>query len=575
MIDCLILGQHDPDFEQHIKTIKFTFGRNSGAYQDQDLTFITYRGKPYRAMDLLNLVNADQLDRPLSNIDFLWPTILVLGSFLAKHGMTFDYVNQFKYEQELLRQKLEANEYRLIAISTTLYVTETPIKEIVAFIRRYRPQATIIVGGPYIKNRTTDTASEQLDREFSSMGADIYVSSSEGQGALVNCVRALRGELPLDSVDNIIFRKSLRSRAGGKARSGPLALRLVDERARPSSREEAEFVFNPTSVEDHKLEENLINLDLFAPGETGEFFSLATAKSCPYACLFCGFPSRAGEYRYLDVTLVEQQLNRLHERGVRTLTFLDDTFNVPKARFKDMLRMMIRNRYGFHWNSFYRSDQGDEETIALMAESGCEGVFLGIESASDAMLQRMNKTSRRKHYAAAIPLLRQYGIYSHANFIVGFPGETAETVLETLSFIREYKPDTYKSQLWYADNTSPIWKKKDELKIEGIGFNWSHSTMDSNEAVRWIDRMYEEIVDSAFLPQESFGMWSVFYLQRRGMSREQVLKFLRVFARAVLVKRQDAKVQEVPSELAEQLLSLARLSPPTRNEREFSTARAS
>jgi anaerobic magnesium-protoporphyrin IX monomethyl ester cyclase len=562
MIDCLIIGQHDPDFEHHIKTLRFTFGKGSGAYQDQDLTFIHHEGKPYRAMDLLNLINADQLAKPLSNLDFLWPTIAVLGSFLHKHGMTFDYINQFKYEQDELKQKLEANEYLLVAISTTLYVTDGPIKEIVKFVRSFNSQALIIVGGPYIKNRTVDNDNKSLEREFVSIGGDIYVRSAEGQAALVNVIRALKEGRPLETVDNIVFRRALSERHAAAEARGRRSLALVDVAQPRTASVETEFVFNETSVEDNSLEENPINLELFGGGSVNGYFSLSTAKSCPYACLFCGFPSRAGEYRYLDVAAVEQRLNGLHERGVHTLTFLDDTFNVPKARFKDMLRMMIRNRYGFAWNSFYRSDQGDEETIALMAESGCEGVFLGIESASDKMLKLMNKTSRKKHYSAAIPLLRKHGIYTHANFIVGFPGETAETVQETLDFVREHKPDTYKSQLWYADNTSPIWKKKDEFNIQGIGFNWSHDTMDSNEAVQWIDRIVEEITDSAFLPQESFGMWSIFYLQRQGMSREQVLAFLRTFGSAVVVKRKGGQ-GDVPPHLAEQLLALGRITPRT------------
>lgn len=562
MIDCLIIGQNDPDFEKHIRTIKFTFGANSGAYQDQDLTFVTYKGKPYRPLDLINLINQDQLERPLSNLDFLWPTIAVLGSFLAKHGMSFDYVNQYRYEQDLLRTKLQANRYRVIAISTTLYVTDTPIREIVAFIRQYAPDALIICGGPYIKNRLVDNTNEQLDREFEAIGADLYVNSSEGQTTLVRVIECLRSGGSLDRVDNLIWSKRLRERAPELPARHPHASLAqikvtVDDRER--SDEQRFFVFNPLKVEDNPLEENPIDLTLFRAEDLNRFFSLATAKSCPYACSFCGFPSRAGEYRYIDVARVEHYLNRLRDIGVDTLTFLDDTFNVPKARFKEVLRMMIRNRYGFKWNSFYRSDQGDQETIELMAASGCEGVFLGIESASDAMLQRMNKTSRRKHYAAAIPLLRQNGIYSHANFIVGFPGETRETVLETLEFVKEYRPDTYKAQLWYADNTSPIWKKKDELKIQGIGFSWSHETMDSNEAARWVDHMYEQLVDSAFLPQEGFGMWSIFYLQRQGMSRPQVLAFLRKFAQAVLIKRKNPALQEVPQALAEELFSLGRI----------------
>jgi radical SAM superfamily enzyme YgiQ (UPF0313 family) len=568
MIDCLIIGQNDPDFANHIKTIRFTFGAQSAAYQDQDLTFITYKGKPYRPLDLINLINQDQLEKPLSNLDFLWPTIAVLGSFLVKHGMSFDYVNQFRYEKDLLRSKLLTQQYRVIAISTTLYVTDTPIREIVGFIRKYSPDALIIVGGPYIKNRLVDGAPAQIDREFEAIGADLYVNNSEGQMTLVRTIECLRDGRSLEQIENLVWSRRLRKQTptpdADRPHRSPIEVDVIEE-TRAHVNEQRYFTFNPHKVEDNPLEENPIDLALFRSDDLNRFFSLSTAKSCPYACLFCGFPSRAGEYRFIDVARVENYLDRLRDIGVDTLTFLDDTFNVPKTRFKEILRMMIRNGYNFRWNSFYRSDQGDQETIELMAASGCEGVFLGIESASDQMLQKMNKTSRRKHYAAAIPLLRKNGIYTHANFIVGFPGETAETVQETLAFVKEYRPDTYKAQLWYADNTSPVWKKKDELKIQGMGFSWSHETMDSTEAARWVDYIYEQVTDSAFLPQEGFGMWSIFYLQRQGMSRRQVLSFLQGFSEAVLVKRRDPKQQEMPSQHVAKLFALGRIDAPRQN----------
>ena len=73
---------------------------------------------------------------------------------------------------------------------------------------------------------------------------------------------------------------------------------------------------------------------------------------CPFNCAFCGFPGRAGKYAYLDVDLVERELDRIADLGtVSTLTIIDDTFNVPKPRFKEILRMMIRKDYGLRWNS--------------------------------------------------------------------------------------------------------------------------------------------------------------------------------------------------------------------------------
>lgn len=564
MIDCLIIGQSDADFDKHVRMLKFSFGAGSGVYQDLDFSFVTHRGKHYRALEFINLVNTDRLVHPLSNMDFLWPTIAVLGSFLHKHGLSFDYINRYAFERERLRQKLAENQYRVIAITTTLYVTDSPIKEIVSFIRSCGCQAPIVVGGPYIKNRLAEVDFSLVDKEFHGMGADLFVNSAEGQMTLVNTIRCLRDRAPLSSVKNLIWRKTLHAEARERAavathgaRGAGLVIPVVSSEETGWIGEH--FVFNPVEVEDNPLEENLVDMNLFNREDMGEFYSLATAKSCPFACAFCCFPTRAGEYRYIDVPMVEEYLNRVKSKGIETVTLLDDTFNVPKTRFKEILRMMIRNRYGFKWNSFYRSDQGDQETIELMAESGCEGVFLGIESASDEMLKKMNKTSRKKHYQAAVPLLKKHGIHTHANFIIGFPGETASTVQETLEFIEEYQPDTYKAQLWYADNKSPVWKRKDELNIKGIGFRWSHDTMDSQQAAHWLDHVLENVKNSVFLPEDGCGLWSVFYLGRHGMSRPQILEYLRAFEAGIRAKRVDPTQQELPDDIVARLFASGRI----------------
>ncbi|WP_176059321.1 radical SAM protein [Paraburkholderia sp. BCC1876] len=558
MIDCLIIGQSDADFDKHVRMLKFSFGADSGVYQDLDFAFVTYKGQHYRALEFINLVNRERIEHPLSNMDFLWPTIAVLGSFLHKHGLTFDYVNRYAYEKELLQDKLAQNRFRVIAITTTLYVTDAPIKEIISFIRRCGSDALIIVGGPHVKNRLAEVDFTLVDKEFHGVGADLFVNSAEGQMTLVNTIRCLRDGGALAGVKNLIWRKDLRpsvpAQRDDSLQTKPRGTGVVI----PISGEETgwigeHFVFNPVLVEDNPLEENPVDFSLFRREDMGEFYSLATAKSCPFACAFCCFPTRAGEYRYIDVPHVEQYLDNVRSLGIKTLTLLDDTFNVPKTRFKEILRMMIRNNYGLRWNSFYRSDQGDQETIELMAESGCEGVFLGIESASDEMLKKMNKTSRKKHYQTAVPLLKKHGIHTHANFIIGFPGETEATVKETLDFLEEYQPDTYKGQLWYADNKSPIWKRKDELNIKGIGFRWSHETMNSDEAARWLDYVFANVKGSVFLPEDGCGLWSVFYLQRHGMSKAQVHEFLQAFEAGIRLKRQDPSRQELPDFLVRRL----------------------
>ena len=98
---------------------------------------------------------------------------------------------------------------------------------------------------------------------------------------------------------------------------------------------------------------------------------------------------------------VEKELQQIQERSnVRNLVFIDDTFNVPADRFKEILRMMIRNQFTFRWYSYLRCNIMDEELCDLMARSNCGGVFLGIESGDPDVLKIMKKVATPEQYLA-------------------------------------------------------------------------------------------------------------------------------------------------------------------------------
>jgi len=518
MIDCLLIGLNDTNFEDYVDMVR-CMGVSSGAFKDLNTSFIEYKGKPYRALDILSHFYFQQGNgaiRPFHNADFLWPTILYLGTYLTRRGFSFDYVNLFQQEKQKLRSKLEHNEVLTVAITTTLYVSSHPILEIISFIRQITKKVKIIVGGPYIFNLTGVRDPESVRDQLKYMGADIYVISQEGEKALVDILGALKNGRSLDNICNIGYQKD-----GG-------------------------YVVTPAVRENNPLEENMVDYSLFPKEDIGEFISLWTSKSCPFSCAFCGFPQRAGRYVFLDVDMVECVLNRIRDVGnITTATFLDDTLNVPKERFKSILRMMIRNRYGFRWNCFFRCDNSDEETITLMAAAGCEGVVLGVESGNNEMLKRMNKASKKEDYLKAIPLLKQAGIIVYAGIIIGFPGETEETAVESMDLIEEAKPDFFRAQLWYCDPLTPIWKKRGEYGIRGSAFHWSHDTMNSETAAALVQDCFLRAKDSLWLPQYGFELWSVFYLMRRGMTLTQVKNFINCFNATIKEKLLFPKKNEI------------------------------
>lgn len=531
MTDCLIVGFNDVPFEDYVSKVR-SMGKSSGAYRELNWHFIEYDGKPYHSVDVLNRFHFDGKEgehQPFHNMDFLSPAVMYLGTYLWRRGLSFDHVNLFHFERDKLRDKLLSDDILTIAITTTLYVTADPIQEILSFIREYNKEAKIIIGGPYILNQALMMGPSMVQHLFSYLDADFYVISPEGERALVGIIRALKNAWDLDKVNNIAYRSG----------DG--------------------YVLTPDVAEDNSLEENRVDYGLFSREEIGEFVSLRTSKSCPFSCAFCGFTERGGTYRYLSVETVEKELDAIKDiGGVTTLTFVDDTLNVPKKRFKEMLRMMIRNQYEFKWNCYYRCDHGDEEAIELMKEAGCEGVFLGVESGSDEMLERMNKKTRRGDYLRFIPKFKEVGISTHASLIVGFPGETRVSVQETKEIVEETKPDFFRTQLWYCDRITPVWREREKYGIRGSGFNWSHSTMDAQTACDLAEELFLSIENAGWLPQNGFEFWSTFYLQRKGMTLEQVKAFLRSFNAIVKDQLVHSERKTVRPDLLESLVRSCR-----------------
>lgn len=502
MIDCLLIGYNDHDFAAYVDMVSAR-GRDDGVWQDLRLSFVEHQGRPYRALDALTRFRQEATGDPgevYHNADFLWPVITYLGSYLGRRGFSFDYVNLFQQERDRAGALLRSGKVRTVAITTTLYVSPVPIVEVVEFVRSQAPDTTIIVGGPYVFNLAAEARGSRLEAVLRRLGADIYVVSSEGEQTLGQLLSVVRDGGDLGEVPNLVYRQGNR------------------------------LIRTPERIESNPLAANMVDYDLFPQDAFNAFVTTRTAKSCPFSCAFCGFPQRSGKYTYLDLAHVETELDRIARLPtVDTITFIDDTFNVPKVRFREVCQLMIDKGYGFRWNSYYRSDHGDRRTVELMKAAGCEGVFLGIESGSDAQLARMNKTARRADYLSALRDFRDVGIATYASLIVGFPGETADTVAETESLLVEGRPDFFRTQLWYCDPVTPVWGRRDELGIAGRGFDWRHATMGADEACDHIERIFLGTDDPIWLPQFGFEQWSTFYLQRRGFTMAQVKAFLVAF----------------------------------------------
>jgi radical SAM PhpK family P-methyltransferase len=495
-LDCVVIGYNEVPFVKY-ESFLSNYGEDAEAYRDLKFSFVNLGGKKLDYMDLLNhVLDLAQPEgripafagKELKSGDIPNLAAVYLTNFLRNKGHQTRYINLFQHEKQKLIEYLAGDPF-CVAITTTFYVVNLPAVEIVEFIREHNPKVKIVIGGPLISNHARNYKDDgEFKAALDDIGADVYVIEGQGELTLSHIVDTLKNGGDLSTVSNIAYLES------GK------------------------LIRTKVTAENNSLDENYIDWRKFRDEDLGATVQTRTARSCAFKCSFCNYPTRAGALALTSNEVIEKELDSILELGeVRNMVFIDDTFNVPFPRFKEVCRLMIRNKYPFNWFSYFRCSNSDEEAIALMAESGCKGVFLGIESGSPTILKNMNKSATIEKYAQGIEWLRQYGIMTFGSFIVGFPGETEATVQETVDFIRATKPDYYRTQMWYCEPGTPIQNQRSEYDINGQGFVWNHRTMDSLEAMDHIDKMFLTIKDSIWLPQWSFDFWTIPYLIGKGI----------------------------------------------------------
>lgn len=506
--DCVVAGFNDPDFTRMLATSEARRA-HSGGFRNLMANSLTYRGERMTYTTLLNRVISEATGRPSDLNVFRLPNLAVcyMTSFLRKRGFDVETLNFFNAEQARFAELL-ARRPRAVAVTTTFYVDDEPIHEIVEFVRRVAPDTRVVVGGPHIYDLCTTHDEVTQDYLFDQMGADAYVFEAQGEHALSQILDRLRDDdsAPLADLPNVIAR-----RAGGGYGRG--------ERV----------------PEDNDLDGGAVDWTLFERDFLGPTVPLRTARSCAFSCAFCSFPLMAGPLRLTSIDVVREEMRRLRSQGVERLIFIDDTFNVPLPRFKKLCRMMIEEEFGFDWYSMFRCANADDEAFDLMAESGCRGVFLGIESGSQQILDNMNKSVKVDRYARGIEKLHDRGIFMLASFIVGFPGETAATVRETAEFVERVQPTFYRAQLYFHDDKLPIAARAGEFGLSGAGYTWQHATMDWREAADWVDWLHTNVTSSCLLPAYGFDLECIPYLLGQGIAFETIHEFTEL-AHALVVK---------------------------------------
>jgi p-methyltransferase len=435
-------------------------------------------------------------------------------NFLQRHGFSARVANSV--HRGRLPALGEKYDPRFVLLSTTLLfdgAERDSIPLAVAQIRRTFPDAVIVLGGLMLVSYEKNLPAPMFHGLLRSYGADAYVVSPRGENALLAILRrgsasALTEEPRIPSTYVVSAGRVLEPSGADEG------IDMADGYIRWSHLPQTDHLYHTVHMR--------------------------TARSCAFKCAFCEYPVNQGPLTLMPLDAVAQELNEIRALGtVRSLVFTDDTFNVPLPRFKELLRLLAR--YDFEWYSFFRPQYADAETARLMKAAHCRAVFAGLESVDDRVLKNMNKAAKADDYRRGIEQLKKNGIEVHANFIVGFPGETEDSAAKISGFLDEMALPFYTVCTWVYIPSTPVGARAAEFGLRGIGMEWQHATMSSTEAqaiARGIVNGHKHAVHNTVRGEA----WSEFLLYANGFTVDEVRLAISTFNQFL---GRDAPAEEI------------------------------
>ena len=288
-------------------------------------------------------------------------------------------------------------------------------------IKETFPQIHVVVGGNVITRLQEDLANHE--RFFK----DVFDSAIlyEGEHALLWLIEALNGERNIVSVPNLIYRD-----ASGLHRNPEVYTEKTTSLPLPD--------FEGLPLDRYFVPELIIPY-------------LAT-RGCYWGrCTFCDHgQGYFDQYRGVPVQQVVEQIKALRDKyHCRHFLFSDESY--PPALFKKVSQLLVDQNVGIKWTTLIRFEETlqDQATWDLAAQAGCCTLYYGMESASERVLNLMDKHAKKSVIQRNLNMASKAGIWNHVMAFYGFPGETLDEAMETRQFVIDNQPVIHSMELFY------------------------------------------------------------------------------------------------------------------------------
>lgn len=287
------------------------------------------------------------------------------------------------------------------------------VKSLVAAVHERFPGLPVVVGGPQVTARPVHVTRD--------LGADFGIFG-EGEITLGELVDRLgQGRGGFEDIHGLVFRNAEGQYVQNEWRE---LIADLDTLPYPAWRLMPPEAYRVAPI--------------LAPAKGQPIGQVMSGRGCPHNCSFCA--SNATWKRRLRLRSVEHLLGEIRmlvqDFGVHEIHFCDDSFTSDMARAERVCDAIMDSGLDFHWQcpNGIRGDRFSDTMLRKMKDSGCYAVGLGVESGNREILRRVDKKLNLEDVQLMLRKLRQVGILSYGFFILGLPGDSRESIEDTVRF---------------------------------------------------------------------------------------------------------------------------------------------
>ena len=318
---------------------------------------------------------------------------------------------------------------------------------VLAYLRSVRqrfPELKIFLGGP-----------DMYDcQSYLEAGADVFCLG-EGEKTIVKLVDYCRGKIKPEQIKGIAYREN-----GKIKRTPPQELiNNLDELPLP-----AWDKFDLNKYYDYHV------FDMARP-----YVSIMASRGCPFRCTYClSHKIWKNFYRRRSPENVLKEIDELvQKQKVKYIKFQDDIWSWNDEEWaKEFCQKLTARNYNLKWRcilhptSFLKSRQ---EILPLMRQAGCTSITVGLQSASKEILKNINRSPNQPEALAdLIKEAKKAGLQNSTEFIFGLPGETEDTIEESVKYVLKIKPTVCGFYILTVLVGSDIWLAQKEGKFQSL-----------------------------------------------------------------------------------------------------------